>query len=75
MGKIGNEESASSRGVVILISRASCSCICGGYSRNNRTVMLEKEITRKDPSEMHNEGPSTYMEASSNKHPICLCIR
>lgn len=62
MGKVGNEESASSRGVVILISRASCSCICGGYSRNNRTVMLEKEITRKDPSEMHNEKDPSEMQ-------------
>lgn len=81
VGKFENRDSASPRGVMILISLISLLllplwCI---YSQNNRRVVLEKENTSalkgKDPFEMHNMGLSTYWKTSSSKYLICLYLR
>lgn len=45
VGKVGNRDSASSAGVMILISCASCSCVCGVFTLKIMRVVLEKKIT------------------------------
>lgn len=77
--KVGNRDSASSTAVMILISCASCSCICGVFTLKIMRVVLGKKITssskEKESFEMCDMGLSTYWKASSNKYLSSLYIR